>query len=203
MNQESVDPVKKQRDRLRLLKSEGEVIRQHLIRDCSAFLKTWYESKAREYFVKESEKTKELSKERIKEMKDKVMRLGESAEEIVDKIFNDPGFILPFEDGPSAKNQESSIRGEEFVRFALGRIGPVLQEYGYLTDIDKWFKVDTANGGILARYPYIMDLPQNIVNLISEYNSLVTEARELSRQVKDQSSSQNSNKEAENLWDSL
>jgi hypothetical protein len=203
MDQEKGDLIKKHKERLGLLRSEAEVIRQHLIRDCSAFLKTWYESKAKEYFVKESEKTKQLSKERVKEMKEKVLRLGESAEEITDKIFNDPGFTIPFEEGPSAKNQDSSIRGEEFVRFALGKIGPVLQEYGYLTDTDKWFKVDASNGGILARYPYIMDLPQNIVDLISEYNSLVIESRELSRQIKDSSSEQNSNKEAEKLWDSL
>jgi uncharacterized protein YeeX (DUF496 family) len=203
MSQDTGESTKKPRERLRLLKSEGEVIRQHMIRDCAAFLKTWYEAKAKEYVVKEAEKTKQLSKDRIKEMKEKVLRLGESAEEIVDKIFNDPSFTMPFEEGPSAKNQESSIRGEEFLRFALGKLGPILQDYGYLTDIDHWFRVDTVSGGIITRYPYIMDLPQNIVNLISEYNSLVTEARELSRQIMDLFSKDNSNKEAENLWDSL
>ena len=129
----------KQRE-LEAYKLDLEAIKQQFIKDSSAFIGNWYDETAKNFVISESANTLKIGKESLSQMKLKVSELRANAENIATETLSNPS--LWWHSNPENKvllcnsyEQYGINRMPEIfdkpLRMALGRLGAILEEYGF------------------------------------------------------------------------
>jgi hypothetical protein len=213
--------IKEEHDKLNQFKSPSEKIRELLVVNLTIFIREWYEGTAREYVAGKVDITEKLGEERLKQMKEKVLQLIKDAEKIANEELSDcrlwsvfdpsniPGIVAKHKFSEADSNGAAILEGlikqgalEEVIRFALGRIIPILQEFGYPAIHEKL--LCTKCDGIVThlRYPYRLDLPKELEYIIKQYQELRREAMRVHTRIHNLQEEKR-NKKARDLWDSI
>lgn len=147
---ESIDTTTNEPKELESRKSEMEDIRQQFIKASATFIAQWFNVTAKHYVCTDSQNTLRLGRDRLSSMKFKLHNLTENAERIVNEVLSDRSLwwhLAPKEEDGSAypylqcENKCPRIIDKP-IRKALGKLGLILEEYGY--------NVTTKVGGSLV-----------------------------------------------------
>ena len=164
--------------------------------------------------------TLELDDGTLSRMKERVSELVDSAETIsAEHLDRDELWRLPPEGESdrlpvSLSQHELSRRLEEGLRLALGHLGPVLAECGYVTTtpesdrhaIDVWCQYDPSGnrhkGGGKPRYPYGLDWSEQLKQDMDEYATRASQVCQLRSEISRVQSDWDRHKAA-SKWESL
>lgn len=166
------------------------------------------------------EHTKNLGRESLAEMKQRLTKTLENSNSFVDEIFaNDILWVhVNYEVKPNGDRlvqayNSKKLAGENIrsgIKIALGAVGKILIDYKYLTlgreyQWEKGMRYDytRANNGVSRlMYAYGISLPDNLTKLIAEYCNGIDQLHKLSCQLIDAQASL-SQQEALDLWNDV
>lgn len=191
MSKDFDELITQKQEELNSLKSQMEEVRQQFIQDSARFIREWYEQTAR-YYVKSkgAEITIRLGKDKLKQMKAKVLELMENAEAIANKVLSDPKLWWHLVEGEDLSYSYFGFNPpyilNKAVSLALGKLGVVLEELGYGQPY----------------HPFGIGWSEEMQNTVKRYwrshqqaKSKLTEIDSLRKEKKEQ--------QAQNLWDSV
>jgi hypothetical protein len=183
-----------------------EKIHKTFLGEAKKFIKKWYIDITKKKVTKETELTKELGLEKLSFLKSEVKSLQDTTDESVEDFIAREchWWHLEQSDKPIIGFQESVYKA---MRLIAGRLGPVLESYGYLTNDPsepaywrEWDKLE-INRPPNARpyYPHHLDWPKEMENLIHEYEELMKDGIQYRLEIK-KLKDQKAKHEAEDLW---
>ena len=204
------------------VKARLEELRLQFVKDTIIFVAGWYETTSKQYATTNSQITLNLGKERLTEMKKKVNELVKDSGRIVSEILSEPSIwwdLTPHDSGEILSPYEQY--GNRFpdildkpVRRALGRLGAVLEEFGYGvktrlaypgTPEPAWAEYPTgpAYSKPVASpyYPHFVVWSEAMQNTIKQYNELYKQGIRLFHEIASLQD-QKKAKQANDLWDS-
>ncbi len=181
--------------KLKLFISQTNEIKQKMIQIASPFIANWYEETAKNCVVNNAIKSKVLTDESIKQMKEKIKNLQNHTSKIAEEAFSRLWWPINAEDFTSWKTSKiNSV--EEAMRLALGRIYPILEEFNCLDSSEHW-----ANS-YGTRYPYSIsdELGNELKKIEEEYNKFRSNAIVILQKI-EQLVAEKKKTKAERLWD--
>ncbi len=200
---------------IELLKGKLEDLRCRFVRAAGEFIAGWYVSFARDCAQRQAEHSLILGREKLGELKAKITALAGTAGAIAEEVFadrhlwwhlsGDDTLLYLYLDGNPPDNLDGALRA------ALGRLGPLLKEYGYaMTGLETSAGRDDRSaspmkdGSPESGRAYFRDFlawPQNLRDLIGQYHGLLDQVKktlhELHRLKREQMRAA-----AADLWDS-
>lgn len=214
--------TQKKQAELDVLKSSMDDMRLQFIRNTTAFIAEWYEENAKIYVTTNSNITLNLGKERLGEMKLKVNELAKNASKIASEVLANPKIWWHLEphNGQEFLSPYSQY-GYSFpdildkpIRRALGRLGSILEEYGYGVKTKPthagipqsvWieYTTDSTYPKPTAQpyYPLRLEWSQDMQDTVKQYNELYKQGIGLFREIENLQH-QKKVKQSTDLWDS-
>ena len=216
MARASDEAIERTEVELESLKGKLEELRRRFVQAAGKFIAEWFVMFARDCVQRQADHSLILGPERLGELKAKVMALADTAGSIAEEIFadrhlwwhlsgDDTLLYLYCDDNPP-ENIDGSLRR------ALGRLGPLLKEYGYVTtglesganrpeNSEPPGEGDTPPSG----QPYFRDFqawPQNLREPIGQYRGLLEQAKRTLQELHRLRREQKQTAVAD-LWDSV
>lgn len=211
--------IKQKQEELNSLKLQMEQIRQRFVRDSTMFIRKWYEETTENYVINNAEKTINLGKEKLRQMKTKVLELIENAEEIANKALSNPELWWHLVENDELYydyygNAPPKIL-DKAIRYALGKLGTILEKFGYdvktkSTGIsfegNVWCERDPSGRYHLPDskpyYPYHVNWSEEMQNSIKKYNEICVKAKKVRKEI-NSLYNEKKKQQAKNLWDSI
>ena len=194
------DHLRRLRDRRRIEKatlSEDELyqenmkeltrLREQFIQSTIMYVLNWYEETVSKRIQNQVDTTNRLGKDGLGELRQKVAKLQESAEEIVRNNLEKPLLWWDLESSDQSYTYYGARPPEaldQAIRYAVGRLGPLLKEAGYLDSREVWRKQPeryVADNDAKPYYPNWIEWSEDMRMLIEQYDSQCSQARRRSR----------------------
>jgi hypothetical protein len=198
-----------------------QTVHQLFIKATGVFFANWYNSAARHYVISGSQHTISLGKEQLAQLKVKLKDLTDNAEKYVNEFLNVDSlwWHLSQNEGDnfvSAYSQYGSKCPEIIdhpVRKGLGKLGVLLEEYGYNVatkagsyddQVSVWNNknVSPYTSNPVPYYPDSLDWSSDMKALMKRYDELCKQAHEAYSNIKRFQQSE-IDKQAAGLWDSV
>ena len=198
-----------------------QTVHQLFIKATGAFFVIWYNSAARHYVISGSQNTISLGKEQLAQLKVKLKDLTDNSEKYVNEFLNADSlwWHLSKSEGDnfvSAYSQYGSKCPEIIdhpVRKGLGKLGVLLEEYGYNVatkagsyddKVSVWNNknVSPYPSNPVPYYPDSLDWSSDMKALMKRYDELCKQAHEAYSNIKRFQKSK-IDKQAADLWDSV
>jgi hypothetical protein len=109
---------------------KAEAESQGLTKACCQFLRAWYWARTEEAAKKQSELTKSIGKRRVDELKEEVRALQKQTEAIVEEHLGGVNKLW-WHRTLNGDPYYSAVEIDSALSFAAGRLGPILERYGY------------------------------------------------------------------------
>jgi len=189
------------------LKTTMEEIRQQFLKQSAEFIAKWYQDIVAEKVTENSENTKKLGKEKLGEMKANLKDLTSKADTIANEFLSDSrhwwhlspsdqGGHFPYEYGGNDNYHE---RIEKSLRYALGKVGPMLETYGYKVD-SHWYEYTNYNPiKKVPHYPFHLEWSNEMKATLKNYSKMYTQAYQTYSEIKNLKKKKEE-KEATDLW---
>jgi hypothetical protein len=141
-------------DRIIILKSEMENIRQEFIRQSAVALRQWYREIAEREMARAEKVTASLSENNLIQLKQEINHLIEHADETaVDFVGDETGWwhLSGEHEAEFIYLEQTSPPGliphivEYKLRLALGKLGPILEKYHYPVRVKRNYVLDREN----------------------------------------------------------
>ncbi len=180
-----------------------EELRREFIPAAGKFAAVWWANQATCEVERTHSVTEKLSDEQLKQLKAEVQALIAGAEQHVEEFFADatawwhlqPELVVELK--PAAAEYSYSAYGnrhpdriEKPLRLVLGKLGPVLEKYGYLVDSHRgpaWREWDASGNyhppGARPRYPFSLEWPKELTDLVARYATEMESAGRLIREI--------------------
>jgi predicted DNA binding CopG/RHH family protein len=130
--------IQKKEAELQPLLQRMEQLRVQFVSDTAKFAAKWFSETAQLYVTKKPEVTLNMSKERLAEMKQKVLTLAGNADALITNALSGKGLWWhqePRKEDSIYQYQQVSTRFPEIldkpIRRALGELGVILEQYNY------------------------------------------------------------------------
>jgi hypothetical protein len=199
------------------LRLRMEELKTEFMKQTVDFTMEWYRKTSKEYITKYPEITLKMSEEKIANMKAKVNELVKNTEKIVRGELDNPA--LWWHQKPNLHDSISQYKQvadkypeilDHAVRHILGRLGRVLEEYGFNVTTSSntgaykefWFEQPIGGKQIVPCYPHLLSWTKEMQDTIREYDAKFTQAITLYNEVQ-QLKEEKKRQEALTRWDSL
>lgn len=201
--------ISKKEGELQGFTKELEELKDSLIEDIGKFAQVWQEEFTNSQIKQNSRNTIELGKDKLSVLKRRLGELKENFPSIVKERLSRTGLWWHEDYEHKAENYFFSGKVKDEItketRFILGRLGPLLEEFGYIPQEhhDRW--IEYGERGFSTEqevyYPFRLELPNPIEEVLKEYSEKFSEAstlfEKLCRLKKERAETQ-----AENIWKS-
>jgi hypothetical protein len=205
---------------LELNKLEMEEIRQRFKNASAIFIANWYNLTATNYACKDSQNTLKLGRDRISSMKIKLKGLIDDAERVANEFLDEPSLWWHLEAKIENTNtscyQQSEYKCPEIIdkpiRKALGKLGIILEEYGYNVntkggrsgdDLPVWNNKNVCRppANPVPYYPDSYDWSKDMKDIMKKYNEIFKQAYSALSDIK-RLNQMKLDKQASDLWNS-
>jgi hypothetical protein len=206
---------------LDLRKVEMESLRQQFIKASAVFFAQWYNVTTKHYVCKNSQNTLRLGKDKLSFMKIKLKILMDDADKIAREVFSDRSLwwhLAPKdEDGCASPylqyGNNCPVIIDKPIRKALGKLGVILEEYGYAVttkgagsddELSVWNDKNVNPYPInpMPYYPDSIEWSKELKDIIKKYNEIYRQAYAAKSAIKRLQQSK-SDKQAIDLWNSV
>jgi hypothetical protein len=192
-------------EKLQPLLKQMETLRLQFIVDTTKFAAKWYMKTVKEYITKYPEVTLNMSDENLAEMKAKVNQLTENADLIVNRALSNPKVWWNLEPQlHDAFSQYEQLGNDQIgnkypqkvdtpIRYALGELGKVLEQFGFNVATKKfskdnypefWYSCEENNElKVQPYYPHLLTWSQEMQETLQKYNKLFTQAIKISNEI--------------------
>lgn len=209
--------INKKLTELDMVRSRMETVRLEFIQATGAFVGAWYDKVAKAHVGLEPERTAALGSEKLSMMKKEVSELSERAGDIAKEHLSKPALwwhlVTHFEKHQMPVDYDNSKEIDSAIRFILGVLAPILEEYGYLKeptgeveDKNIWRESDEIGGYYLKNgksyYPYVFVWSGEMKVTFDYYNTLLKQAMKVFNEIIELKL-ERGEQEARELWDSL
>jgi len=187
-----------------------EEIRVQFIQATAAFASKWFNETTKEFVTSNTENTIRLGKEKIKEIKAKVKALTSQASQISSEILSNEElwWHLSLKEMSAhspycCSNNNVPEIVNKGVRRIVGRLGPILHEYGFIKNEAIWIENgSTFNGlNVIPYYPYGFDWSQEMRTVMKQYNETYKHAYTKYKEIMNLKM-QKQSKQAMEIWNS-
>ena len=214
MTEEFDSVIATKESELETLKNAMEEIRQRFLKQSAEFIANWYEDTVNNKVAQDSENTKKLGKEKLAEMKAMLRDLTSKADVVANEFLsdsntwwhlspNDQGvFSSPYSSPYEQYGNRCSDLIDKPIRYALGKVGTILEKFGYKIDSDwhrQYYSYNPKEQG--AYYPFALDWSKEMQLTIGNYNESYKQAHKKFIEIKNLKK-QKEQKEATDLWKS-
>jgi hypothetical protein len=208
-------------EKLLKYKIEMQTVHQLFIKATGAFFANWYNSVARHYVISGSQNTISLGKEQLAQLKVKLKDLTDNAEKDVNEFLNvdslwwhlSPNEGDNFVYAYSQYGSKCPENIDHLVRKGLGKLGVLLEEYGYNVatkagsyddKVSVWNNknVSPYPSNPVPYYPDSLDWSSDMKALMKRYDELCKQAHEAYSNIKHFRQSK-IDKQAADIWDSV
>lgn len=213
------EEIRRREEQITRVEPRMNEVRKRFISHFATHLRSLYGQLARSQVECKSDLTLSLDDARLAKMKQDVLALVDSAETIAAEYLDKDAlwWIPTGEHGEfhSVSNQSKAAKTlEESMRLAVGRLGPILESYGYVSTnpqadrnkIDVWCEWDSSGNhykpGGRPRYPYALDWSEQIKQDLVEYTTVATEVEKLRSEIRQLRSDWDKTK-AKSKWDGV
>ncbi|MGD6933972.1 MAG: hypothetical protein ACQCN5_07195 [Candidatus Bathyarchaeia archaeon] len=162
-----------------------EEIRIQFIDATAVFASNWFDDTTRKYVTSDTENTLKLGKEKIGELKAKVRKLSSQASQFSEEALStkelwwhlslkEMGVLSPY---CCSGNRDPEIVNKG-VRRVVGKLGPILSEYGFLRHEDCWLEHTSKCHGqkVIPYYPYGLIWSQEMRSIMKQYSEIYKQA---------------------------
>ncbi len=187
-----------------------EEIRIQFIDATAVFASNWFDDTTRKYVTSDTENTLKLGKEKIGEIKAKVRKLSSQASQFSEEALStkelwwhlslkEMGVLSPY---CCSGNRDPEIVNKG-VRRVVGRLGPILSEYGFLRHEDCWLEHASKCYGQKPTpyYPYGLSWSQEMRIIMIQYNEIYKQAFAMYKEIANLKA-QKQTKQAIEIWNS-
>lgn len=198
--------IKEAENQLKSAIARMKVIQKEFMAQCVTYIKSWYVDITKQKVTSASKLTKQLGIEKLSQMKAEVSRLQEQSPEIINDFINDVNLWWHLKENDQL---ETTFKEDisKALRLAAGKLGPVLEKYGYITtnpsEPGYWREWDEFGINRPANprpyYPYPLDWTDNMRTLVDEYQELIREAIQYRDELK-KLKAEKAQMEVEDLW---
>ena len=219
---ESVDTsIANLQKQLELNKLEMEEIRKRFIEASAVFIANWYNTTAKNHVFKDPQNTLRLGRDKLSSMKIKLKSLMDDSKKIADEFLDERSLWWHF--APKIENNNNSLylqSGNKCpeiidkpIRKALGKLGLILEEYGYNIntkggnsgdDVSVWNNknVSPYPSNPVPYYPDSCDWSKEMRDLLKNYNEIYKKAYSAFSDINLLKQSK-IDRQAADLWDSI
>jgi predicted DNA binding CopG/RHH family protein len=190
--------IQRKEAELQPLRQRMEELRVQFISDTVKFAAKWFEETAQLYVTKKPEVTINMSKERLADMKQKVINLTKNADTLITKVLS--GANLWWHQDPRKEDsiyqyQQVSTRFPELldkpIRRALGELGVILEQYDYGVTVgiyakesymEYWYERPPDSAPTTAPHPYFPHLlvwSDEMQHTMTQYDAIYKQAFKL------------------------
>jgi len=210
--------IKEQEFALQSIMERMEEVRQQFVTDTTLFVREWYKETTKKYIKQKSEKTLKMGRETMERMKKNVQELVNNAEAHVSEVLSNPELWWHLkEDNKLSYNYQGASppdRVDKAIRISLGKLGPVLEEFGYTEIKDKgsrdhpvWCEwdenLDTYHQpGMQPCYPFGIEWTDGMRYSLTSYGKLLQAAKEVIKE-KTELEKKKVESDARDLWESI
>ena len=199
------------------LKAAMEKLKEQFIIYAGVFIGQWYNSTTRNYVKRNADRSLELGKEKLEDLKHKVNKLEEKASEVTKECLSAPEIWWHVKEDMDLYYEFRSNSPPEFLskalRPALGRLGPVLDEFGYvnvktegLREHPVWCEWDAPDDKSViegrACYPYGVEWSSSMIDTMKKYQTLHRQAIKVNERI-EELKKEKVKQDADKLWDSV
>jgi hypothetical protein len=213
--------ISSEQEKIEKYKTEMQTVRQQFIKATGAYFAIWYNLTARQYIIGGSQNTLSLGKDKLMQFKTKLKDLNDNSEKCANDFLSADSLWWHLSPNAgkisaSAYSQYGSKVPEIIdhpIRKGLGRLGVLLEEYGYNVttkagnyedEISVWNNknVGPYSNNPVPFYPDSLDWSADMKDLMKKYNEIYKQAYEAYSNIKRLQQLKLA-KQATNLWDSL
>jgi len=217
MSEEIDDSIERKEAELSLLRSFMEELKTEFIKQTADFALKWYRKTAKEYVTKYPEIALKMSEKKMGDMKTKVNELIKNAEKIVRNELDNPAIWwhqkMNLHDPIDKYKQVADKYSEALdhaVRHILGRLGLVLEEFGFNVTTKSntgaykefWFETPVGSKQIVPCYPHLLSWSEEMQNSVRLYDAQFTHAITLFNELQ-LLKEEKKRQEALTRWDSI
>ncbi|WP_409305554.1 hypothetical protein [Peribacillus sp. SCS-155] len=168
---------------------EMDGIKNKFLEEVASFCSVWFDKEAIALIARKSDLAKNLGIEKLKLLKAEVRSLIKNAKNVVAEHMDKEEFWWHQQDKGDFSSYSYEHRPveriHEAMRYICGKLGVIfshdglvkLKQTGFIKDYDVWTKSGRPY------YPYGSPLPDDIVDIYREYNSLTMKVQEIDRRM--------------------
>jgi hypothetical protein len=212
--------IQKKEAELQPLRQRMEQLRLQFTSDTAKFAAKWFQETAQLYVTKKPEVTLNMSKERLADMKQKVINLTKNADALIANALSGPNLWWhqdPRKEDSIYQYQQVSTRFPELIdkpiRRALGELGTILEQYGYgvtvgvaskETYMEYWYERAADADSISPPHPYFPHLlvwSAEMQNTMNRYDNVYKQAFKLFLEIQ-KLKEEKKRRRASDIWNS-
>jgi len=198
-----------------------QTVHQLFLKATGDFFANWYTSTAKHYVISDSQNTISLGKDKLAQLKVKLKDLSDNAEKYVSEFLSADSLWWHLSENEKDTFVSSYLQSgsklpeiiDQPIRKALGKLGVLLEEYGYNVatkagsygdEVSVWNNknVSPYPTNPAAYYPDSLDWSLDMKALMKRYEELCKLAHEALSNIKRFQKSK-IDKQASELWDSI
>lgn len=205
MEKDFLQEIESRRGMITTIDSQMKQVRSDFVVGIRPFAQNWLQTIARQAIERNPRQALDLGKDRLAALKTKVNELCDGLEPICREVFASDTFW--------PETRELVTQNQLGVRIVLGKLGIILEEFGFVktqaqTDKDQeaWHHYDCSGDRRefdgTPVYPHTVDLPAELKILLEEYLILIRKKDNLREDI-NRLEFEKLQVQATRLWDSL